>query len=168
MTLIAFSGLPGAGKTTIARAASEALGAVFLRVDRIEQALRDAGHEQVGHAGYAVAYALADENLRRRLTVIADSVNALTVTREAWAAVAQRSGVPIIEVEVICSDLREHQRRVATRTIDVAGLVAPTWPEIQARTYEPWTRVRLVLDTAVLTVDESVARLVAERAERAR
>jgi predicted kinase len=37
--LIALSGLPGTGKTTIARGVSARLGAVLLRIDWIETAL---------------------------------------------------------------------------------------------------------------------------------
>lgn len=40
--LIIFSGLPGSGKSTIARALAQRLGAVYLRIDTIEQAIRDA------------------------------------------------------------------------------------------------------------------------------
>ena len=53
--LIALSGLPGTGKTTIARGVSARLGAVLLRIDCIETALarstlrirsaEDAGYE---------------------------------------------------------------------------------------------------------------------------
>ena len=38
--LIAFAGLSGAGKTTIARILAQRLGAAYLRIDTIEQALR--------------------------------------------------------------------------------------------------------------------------------
>jgi predicted kinase len=41
--LIVFSGLPGVGKTTIARELACSLAAVYLRIDSIEQALRQAG-----------------------------------------------------------------------------------------------------------------------------
>ncbi len=40
--LIVFSGLPGTGKTTIAQAVVRRCGAVYLRIDTIEQALRTA------------------------------------------------------------------------------------------------------------------------------
>ena len=53
--LIVLSGLPGVGKTTIARELAGAMGAVHVRIDSIEQALRDMGQE-VGGEGYAVAY----------------------------------------------------------------------------------------------------------------
>ena len=39
--LIIFSGLPGSGKSTIARALAQQLGAVYLRIDTIEQAIRE-------------------------------------------------------------------------------------------------------------------------------
>jgi predicted kinase len=41
--LIVFGGLPGSGKTTIAREVARALSAVHVRVDSIEQALRNSG-----------------------------------------------------------------------------------------------------------------------------
>ena len=63
--LIVFAGLPGTGKTTISRAVARALAATHLRVDVIEQAIRDAGVPAgtVGTSGYAVVQALAGANL---------------------------------------------------------------------------------------------------------
>lgn len=62
--LIVFGGLPGTGKTTISRAVARALAATHLRVDVIEQAIRDSGvlAGPVGASGYAVAQALALAN----------------------------------------------------------------------------------------------------------
>jgi len=155
--LIVLGGLPGTGKTTIAREIAALVPCVYLRIDTIEQALRstDALAGEVGPAGYVVAYELARSNLSLGLTVVADCVNPLPVTREAWQAVAADASSRIVEVEIVCSDIPEHRRRVEQRSIDVPGLVPPTWAAVQQRDFEPWTTQRLVIDTAFLGAREA-------------
>lgn len=159
--LVVFGGLPGVGKTTLAQALAAALRAAYLRIDEIEQALRRAGLPEVGPAGYVAAYALAGSNLRLGLPVVADSVNPLPVTRQAWRDVAAAAGVPVLEVEVVCSDAAEHRRRVEARAGDIPGLMPPRWASVQAHDYAPWTTPRLVLDSAVLTPAAALALLLA-------
>jgi predicted kinase len=106
--LIIFGGLPGVGKTALAAELARLIGAVHLRVDSIEQAIRASGvvSQPLNDAGYRVAYAVAEDNLRVGRTVIADSVNPLNLTREAWAEVARRARVRAVEIEVTCSEKR--------------------------------------------------------------
>ena len=156
--LIVFGGLPGTGKSTIARLLAERLKATWLRIDTIEQTLRACGTlpDGVVTEGYAIGYSVAQDNLRAGGTVIADSVNPLAVTRDAWVAVAARAGVAVVEVEVVCSDAVEHRRRVEGRVSDVPGLTIPSWDAVQQRTYDAWSRPHVVLDTASRTALESV------------
>ena len=58
--------------------------AAYLRLDTIEQAIKNSTQLNVGPEGYEVAYALAFDNLRNGLDVVADSVNSLAITRRAW------------------------------------------------------------------------------------
>jgi predicted kinase len=90
--LIVFSGLPGTGKTTIANDLAVTTGAVYLRVDTIEQAIRNSGAlaQDVGRSGYMVANELALSNLRLGGIVIVDCVNPVLETRIAWSAIALR------------------------------------------------------------------------------
>ena len=156
-TLIVLSGLPGTGKSSIARELARQTGAVWLRVDSIEQAIVDAGVDDPADAGYRACYAVAADNLRLGRDVIGDSVNPWMLTRDAWRDVGVRAGAEVIEVEIVCSDAAEHRRRVETRASDVAGMVLPRWDSVTGRDYHPWNRDHIVIDTAGRTLAESVA-----------
>ena len=145
--LVVLSGLPGVGKTTIARELVQATGAVYVRIDSIEQALRNAACQVEGE-GYSVGYAVAEDNLRLGRTVIADCVNPWPLTRSEWRSVADRAGVRALDVEIVCSDVVEHRRRVESRRADIAGHQLPTWSQVVERDYRAWTGDRLVIDTA--------------------
>jgi len=161
--LIVLSGLPGSGKTTVARELVARLSAVYLRIDVIEQALVSAKvlAGEVGPAGYEVAYALARSNLALGLTVVADCVNPLPVTREAWRAVAASTSSRVLEVEVICSDAAEHRRRIEHREPDIPDHVLPDWASVLRHDYAPWTTERLVIDTATVSAVDAAQRIAA-------
>jgi predicted kinase len=158
--LIVLSGLPGVGKTTIARELARAIDAVHVRIDSIEQALRNAGRD-VEDEGYRVAYAVAEDNLRLGRIVIADCVNPWPLTRNEWRSVAERAGVRAIDVEIVCSDADEHRRRVEAREADISGHELPTWRDVIERDYRAWNGDRLVIDTAQLDVQHNVQAIVA-------
>ena len=161
--LIILSGLPGTGKTTIARELARRLPAVHVRIDSIEQAIHATGllRGPLDDAGYRVGYAIAEDNLRLGLEVVADSVNPLSLTRSAWRDAAARAGVRSIDVEVICSDLAMHRRRVEERVADLTDHRLPTWAEVVAREYHAWEDGRLVVDTASTSVDRAVGMVLA-------
>lgn len=156
--LYILGGLPGVGKTAIAKGLARAIGAVHLRIDSIEQALRNSSVTITGPEGYVVAYAVAEDNLRLGRAVIADSVNPIEVTRAAWRDVAQRAGVTFVEIEIVCSDRSEHRRRVESRVADIAGHQLPTWQQVCDREYEPW-QIGIVIDTAGRDIQASVTEL---------
>ncbi len=160
---MSLSGLPATGKTTLARAVAADLQAVHLRIDTIEQAIVDAGagSHPVGPVGYYVARALAADHLRQGLSVVADTVNPLPVTRDAWQEVARGTGARLLEVEVVCSDTGLHRSRVEGRESDIPGLTLPTWPELRRSDYRPWDRDILRIDTVELSPDVAVGRILA-------
>ena len=160
--LIGLGGLPGAGKTTIARELARAVGAMHIRIDSIEQAIRHSslGGGPMDDAGYRVGYAVAEDNLRLGRIVIADSVNPWPITRDAWIAVAARAGVRAVEVELVCSDSAVHRRRVEERVLDVQGMEPLPWETVVSRDYRPWHREHLIVDTAGRTPADCVAQIV--------
>jgi predicted kinase len=135
---------------------------MHVRVDSIEQAIRDSGtlSQPLTDAGYLVAYAIAEDNVRLGRTVIADSVNPVRLSRDAWVGVAHRAGVGAAEVELICFDRQQHRQRVETRTGDISGLRLPTWEEVASREYERWERQHIVIDTTGRSVAECVRELL--------
>lgn len=155
--LIVFGGLPGTGKTTISRELTKRLTATYLRIDAIEHALRAQEHA-VGPIGYAVAIALAAENLRLGRVVIADCVNPVLASRDGWRQTALQRSARLIEIEVICSDGTLHRQRAESRTSDIDGFTLPTWHEIASLHYDPWDRDHLVLDTANGSLDDLLER----------
>lgn len=159
MMLVVIGGLPGTGKTTIARALAARRSAVYLRIDAIEQAIRLSGAlaGDIGPAGYLVANSLAAANLANGLTVVADCVNPVRESRQGWRTTAALAQTRIVEIEVVCSDALEHRRRVEMRQPDIAGHILPTWKDVLERDYASWQEPHAVIDTASLTPDEATA-----------
>lgn len=156
------SGLPGVGKSTLAQVLANHVEGVYLRIDDIEQALLDAGMAEVTVEGYEVAYRVAETNLRLGRSVIADSCNPIAITRDAWHRVAEKAAVRFVDIEVICSDVREHRDRVEGRTSEVQGLRLPTWAEVEDRFYEQWTSECVLIDTALRPRSEVISELFAK------
>src|ERR1700722_16895632 len=148
--LVILSGLPGVGKSTVARELARQIGTVHVRIDSIEQAILDSENFSgpMNDAGYHIGYAVALDNLRVGRTAIADSVNPLTITRDAWVEIAKQAGVDAIEIELVCSDSTEHRHRIETRPADAPGLKRLTWQDVLSRDYQPWNRKHVVVDTA--------------------
>ncbi|MFB9326310.1 AAA family ATPase [Paenibacillus aurantiacus] len=157
--LYIFSGLPGAGKSTLSAALAREIRAAYLRVDVVEHAMRIAGNWVDGPEGYIVCYEIAKQNLKLGLDVIADTVNPIPITRQAWRDVAEALDLPFVEIEVVCSDEREHRHRIDTRVIDIPGFTPPTWEAVNTWHYEAWDRERIVIDTAHQSLEESLMAL---------
>lgn len=156
--LLVLGGPPGVGKTTLAQNWARPRRAVHVRVDTIEQALKRAGATQIGPEGYAAAYALAVDQLRLGLDVVADSVNPLPETRRAWREAGARAGATVLEVNLTCATA-EHRARVQTRQGDIPGHEVPDWASVQAHDYRPWPEAALQLDTTGSGVEDLVARI---------
>jgi len=95
------------------------------------------------------------------IDVVVDAVNPVEPAREGWRELARSTGATLRVVEVVCADAAEHRRRVEARVSDLDGLTAPTWADVRAREYEPWTEPRLTIDTSAGPVAQIVERVLA-------
>ena len=164
--LYIFSGLPGSGKSTLSQTIARQLSAVYLRIDTIEQGLRDLCSIDVKGEGYRLAYRIASDNLFVGMSVVADSCNPIELTRREWEQVARDARADYVNIEVVCSEPSEHRLRTETRSADVPGLKLPTWNEIENREYHDWTVERIVVDTAGRSRMESATYLLSELSRR--
>ncbi len=163
--LIAFAGLPGAGKSRLARAVGRGLRAPVLSVDPIEAALLRAGvhrEQPTGLAAYVVAEALAERQLELGLTTVIDAANYVEPGRQMWRDLAARKRVPLRWVEVVCSDEAVHRARLEGRGIDIPGFHPVSWEDVLRRKSETvaWGDVRLIVDPARGEERERVARVL--------
>ncbi len=161
-TLYIFSGLPGSGKSSLAKLVARKLHAIYLRIDTIEQGLRDLCSFNVEGEGYRLAYRIASDNLRLRLSVVADSCNPIELTRREWEQLARESHADYRNIEVICSNPTEHRHRIETRISDVQGLRLPTWSDVESREYHAWTVHRIIVDTSGKTEIKCANELLAK------
>lgn len=133
--------------------------AAYLRIDTIEQGIRDLCSADIEYEGYQLTHRIVADNLKLGINVVADSCNPFELTRNDWENVALENDARFINVEVICSDKNEHKKRVETRASEIKGLQLPTWDDIQKREYHAWKKERIVIDTANKGVQECVAEL---------
>lgn len=157
--LVVVAGLPGTGKTTVAREVAARLHWPYLRLDSVEHRITTAGIVP-GTLGYSILYVLAADQLRIGVSVVVESVSPVAGSREAWRDVASGTEAEIVEIEVVCSDQDEHRRRVETRDAGIPGMAMPSWTDIVDRDYEPWASPQHVLDTSDSSVEESVEQVL--------
>jgi predicted kinase len=157
-TLVVMAGLPATGKSSIAREVARQTGAVWLRIDSMDQAIWASGTapNDLQDWTYRAAQAVALDNLSLGRDVVGDCVNDSREAREGWQQIGQRSGAKVVWLEIICDDPEEHRRRVETRTSDISGLPLPDWDAAMKRDYDPWEWDRLTIDTAHQSLEKCV------------
>jgi predicted kinase len=132
LMFIQMSGVPGAGKTTIAHAIARRISAVVIDHDVTKSALLDANVPVsiAGAASYQVLNSLARNLLQQGYSVIFDSPCLYVELLERGQQLAHAANAHYRYIECMVADLDELDRRLRTRPrlpSQLAGVrVAPT------------------------------------------
>jgi adenylylsulfate kinase-like enzyme len=152
--LFIFSGLPCSGKSTLAQNISKILNAVYLRIDTMDKIFLELCNYTVqGGESYTLAQRIIEDNLKVGNNVISDQCNPWKLTRDEFNNVAIKNNCKYINIEIICSNVEEHKKRVKIRGY-------PVWEEIDKWKYEPWNEEHIIIDTANKTIEECIKELI--------
>jgi predicted kinase len=155
--LVLIAGLPGTGKTTVARAFAEESGAIHLNSDALRRQLGLMGH-YTPEAKQKVYDALLDnarDALLKGQTVVVDSTFYNDKVRSVFRQLAHDCQVPLRWVELRAKETTLQQRLQQTRPDSEADY--QVYLDIR-RQFEPLPDERLVIDT-----DEETAQTAAQK-----
>ena len=116
--LLQMAGLPGSGKSALARMIGRCTGAVVIDKDVLKTAALEAGVEESAAAGaaYEAFFALADHMLGQGFAVVLDSPSFWETIPAKGAAIAADRHLPYYFIECVCSDRDEFERRLRERS----------------------------------------------------
>ncbi len=115
--LLQMAGVPGSGKSALARLIGRSTGAVVIDRDVLKTAALEAGAEEslAGGIAYDAFFALADHLLGQGLSVILDSPSCWETIPKRGAAIATGRCIPYYFIECLCPDREELARRLRER-----------------------------------------------------
>ncbi len=151
--LIVLCGLPGTGKSTIARMLGDRVPLVVLESDRLRKRLfgRPTYSTQESRRLFRAIHALADRLLQAGIHVVIDATNLREVHRQPLYDVAQRRGARLVVVHVDAPPEVVRQRlhrRVLHRPPDDWSDAGPGVYERMQSQVEPIGRPHLRVDTS--------------------
>lgn len=161
MCLILFSGLPGCGKTTLARMLVEELRCAYFAKDRIQRALNAYVEGAQPIDGYRVMLDLAGEHLMLGTTVVLDAVFPMEGFRDGARQLAHAAQTVFLPVYCYCSDEALWQQRMPNRVQYVPGWEPVGWDEVERLRdrFEEWQTSPLLCLDAVDSIDENYEKL---------
>lgn len=160
--LLQMAGMPGSGKSALARLIGRRTGATIIDKDVLKTAALEAGAEEelAGGISYQAFFALADHLVGQGHSVILDSPSFYESIPEKGSAIAAGRKVRYYFIECVCADRRELDRRLRDRprlasqpdAVHDRETVTPSGPYLRIDTTQPIERcLALALDCLGVT-----------------
>lgn len=158
-TLILFSGLPGCGKTTLARRLATSLRIPLFSKDRLQSALLSQSLAPRSSAdGYFLMFDMAREQLPLGISIIFDAVFPRREFRAVAREIAETNDADFRPIFCYCSDEHRWRKRMMERTRYVPNWTPVGWSDVERlqQYYEPWDQETTLHIDTIAEVDESV------------
>jgi len=157
--LLVFTGLPGCGKTTLARQIACTIGIPIFSKDRVQSALVQQNlAPRATTDGYLLILNLAEEQLSLGVSCILDAVFPLAGFRQSLEEIATRHGAKLRVVRCLCSDEAIWRQRMQGRTQYHDYWTPVGWEEVERlkAIYEPWpTSIPILQIDAINSPDQN-------------
>lgn len=151
--LFMLCGLPGTGKSTVAKALAQRLAAAVIESDAVRALLFPSATFSAAESGevFAVVHAVMERLLLKGVPVIMDATNVREQHREPVYRIAERAGARlyVVLVDAAPETVRERmERRAAQQQAGGRGLAGWDVYCRMRREWEPIARRHLVIDTS--------------------
>ncbi len=122
LRLIVVTGLPGTGKSTVAKAIAEEIDAILFRTDVIRKSLfpkPSYSLEEQQHV-YDEMFVQAHQQLKKHKSVVLDANFSKQIQRDQAVKLAEKAGVEPLILEIICQDEKLIAQRLEKRGNDAS------------------------------------------------
>ncbi len=164
-TLVLMSGLPGCGKSTLARVVAKRIGIPIFAKDRFQSLLRRNGLAGRATAdGYHLLLDMADEQLSLGISVVLDAVFPQEGFRQAAAEIAMRHGAYWRPIYCFCSDTAVWQQRLDQRQHTYVPHWSPVgWEEVERlrQLFIEWSPREALMVDSIDSLDVNLQKVLA-------
>jgi predicted kinase len=164
---IVLSGLPGSGKSHLAREIARRYPVALLESDALRKALvkRPSYSQQENGRLFAACHALMESLLIRRIPVVFDATNLKEIHRRPLYDIAERAGARLLVVQVEAAEevvwSRMEGRSIRQNPFDRSDATQDVYEKMR-RDADPIERQHIVVDSTPDDMDDAVSRILRE------